>query len=181
MPGHPLIGHVRGGKPKVFRLVTDFGICKGDFPMKCKGIIHPELMKALTSLGHTDSFMLCDAGFPIPSGAPRIDLALTPGMPSFRACLNAILQEVIVEAFSLAEEMKTYNPETYQYLMELFPRQKRTIAPQSAFLDQAHRQARFFVRSGELKPYSNILLTAASGVERFHKDFIVDPALLTMD
>jgi D-ribose pyranase len=102
--------------------------------MKCKGVIHPELMEALTSLGHTDSFMLCDAGFPIPVGAQRIDLALTPGVPSFRACLNSILQEVIVEAFSMAEEMKTYNPETFDYLMALFPRQKRTIASQSAFL-----------------------------------------------
>jgi D-ribose pyranase len=77
--------------------------------------------------------------------------------------------------------MKTYNPETFGYLMALLPRQKRTIAPQSAFLEHAQSRARFFVRSGELKPYSNILLTAASGVERFHKDFIVDPALLTMD
>ena len=149
--------------------------------MKCKGVIHPGLMEALTSLGHTDSFMLCDAGFPIPAGARRIDLALTPGMPSFRACLSAILQEVIVEAFSVAEEMKTYNPETFDYLMALLPRQKRAIAPQSAFLDQAHSQARFFVRSGELRPYSNILLTAASGVERFHKDFVIDPVFLTED
>jgi D-ribose pyranase len=149
--------------------------------MKCKGVIHPELMEALTSLGHTDSFMLCDAGFPIPAGAQRIDLALTLGVPSFRICLNAILQEVIVEAFSVAEEMKTYNPETFEYLMALLPRQQRAVAPQSEFLVQAQSRARFFVRSGELKPYSNILLTAASGVERFHKDFIVDPALLTKD
>ena len=149
--------------------------------MKCKGVIHPELMEALTSLGHTDSFVVCDAGFPIPTDAWRIDLALTPGVPSFNGCLKAILQEVIVEAFSAAEEMKTYNPETFNDLMTLFPRQKRTIVPQSAFLDQACSQARFFVRSGDLKPYSNILLTAASGVERFHKDYIVDPTLLTVD
>jgi len=149
--------------------------------MKCKGIIHPDLMEALTSLGHTDSFMLCDAGFPIPVGARRIDLALTPGVPSFRTCLNAILQEVIVEAFSVAEEMKTYNPETFRYLTVLLPRQKRTIDPQNTFLEHAQGRARFFVRSGELKPYSNILLTAASGVERFHKDFMIDPALLTED
>ena len=149
--------------------------------MKCKGIIHPELMEALTSLGHTDSFMVCDAGFPIPTDAWRIDLALTPGIPSFSTCLKAILQEIIVEAFSVAEEMKTYNPETFNDLMALFLRQKRMIAPQSAFLEQARSQARFFVRSGDLKPYSNILLTAASGVERFHKDFIVAPALFTVD
>ena len=111
--------------------------------MKCKGVIHPELMEALTSLGHTDSFMLCDAGFPIPAGARRIDLALTPGVPSFRTCLNAILQEVIVEAFSLAEEMKAYNPETFNDIMTLFPRQQRTVAPQTEFLVHAQSRARF--------------------------------------
>jgi D-ribose pyranose/furanose isomerase RbsD len=129
--------------------------------MKCKGVIHPELMEALTSLGHTDLFMLCDAGFPIPAGAHRIDLALTPGVPSFRACLNAILQEVIVEAFSMAEEMRTYNPETFNDLIALFPRQKRTIAPQSEFLVQAQSRARFFVRSGELKPYFQYTLDSS--------------------
>ena len=149
--------------------------------MKCKGVIHPELMEALTSLGHTDSFMLCDAGFPIPVGAQRLDLALTPRVPSFRTCLNAILQEVIVEAFSVAEEMKAHNPETFNDILTLFPRQQRTVAPQTEFLVHAQSRARFFVRSGELKPYSNILLTAASGVERFHVDFIVDPTMLAED
>ncbi len=149
--------------------------------MKSKGVIHPQLMEALTSLGHTDCFMLCDAGFPIPDGARRIDLALTPGVPALKTCLNAILREVIVEAFSVAEEMRVHNLETYDYLMALMPRQTRETAPQSTFLFEAQRRARFFVRTGELRPYSNILLTAASGVERFHKEFILNPAMFSED
>jgi len=149
--------------------------------MKSRGIIHPQLMEALTSLGHTDSFLLCDAGFPIPAGARRIDLALTPGMLPLKPCLNAILREVVVEGYSVAAEMREMNAGTFEYLAALLPRQALRVIPQREFLEEARGRARFFVRTGELRPYANVLLTAASGVERFHRDFIVDPALFSED
>jgi D-ribose pyranose/furanose isomerase RbsD len=38
-----------------------------------------------TILGHTDTLVVCDAGLPVPRSSARIDMALTQGVPSFRA------------------------------------------------------------------------------------------------
>ena len=51
--------------------------------MKKFGILHPELMREITALGHYDSFVICDMAFPIPREAKRIDLAFIEGVPSF--------------------------------------------------------------------------------------------------
>ena len=95
--------------------------------MKKTGILNPQLMHALTQLGHTDRFMICDAGFPIPDGVERIDLTLTAGIPSFLDCLHAILGECVVEAVTLAEEMPTANPEIYSQLEALFAIDQRDV------------------------------------------------------
>ena len=44
--------------------------------MKKSGIINPKLIRCLAELGHFDSFVICDMGFPIPKHAERIDLSL---------------------------------------------------------------------------------------------------------
>lgn len=48
--------------------------------MKKRGVINQQLSNALAGLGHGDYFLLCDAGFPIPKEAERVDLALTFGI-----------------------------------------------------------------------------------------------------
>lgn len=138
--------------------------------MKKTGILNPQLMRALTQLGHTDRFMICDAGFPIPDGVERIDLTLMAGIPSFLDCLHAILGECVVEAVVLAEEMPAANPEIYSQLETLFAKHPRTLVPQAELLRQS-KDLRFIVRSAEFAPYSNLILTSASGVESYYHDF----------
>ena len=46
--------------------------------MKKNGIINPELIRALKDLGHFDSFVIYDMGFPIPPDAVRSDLPFVP-------------------------------------------------------------------------------------------------------
>ena len=74
--------------------------------MKKKGIIHGQLAGALAALGHKDRFLLCDAGMPIPVGIPIIDLAVVGGVPTFRQVFDAIMDEIVVEKYTLAEESK---------------------------------------------------------------------------
>ena len=136
--------------------------------MKKSGILNQQLMTAITGLGHTDSFLLCDAGFAISTGIQRIDLALTEGIPSFTDCLKAILTEVVIEEIAVAKQMEQYNPASFTYVMNTFQNQKKLIIDQSDFLQNA-KCVKFVVRSGELTPYANILLTAASGVEQFKR------------
>src|SRR5699024_5118634 len=68
------------------------------------GILHPELGAHLARLGHTDIFVIGDAGLPVPSGVPRVDLAVVLGVPGFAAVVDAILAEIEVEAAVIASE-----------------------------------------------------------------------------
>ncbi|MGH3435430.1 MAG: RbsD/FucU domain-containing protein [Sciscionella sp.] len=51
--------------------------------MKRDGILHAELARALAALRHTDTFVIADAGLPIPAGVTCIDLGYSYGQPSF--------------------------------------------------------------------------------------------------
>ena len=72
--------------------------------MKKSGILHVQLAGYIAGLGHKDLFILGDAGLPIPKGVPVVDLALCGGVPTFQQVLDALLQEAVVEFYTMAEE-----------------------------------------------------------------------------
>ena len=49
--------------------------------MKRAGVLHARLSFLIASLGHKDSFMIGDAGMPIPLGVEIVDLALAVYQP----------------------------------------------------------------------------------------------------
>ena len=138
--------------------------------MKKGGILNQALMSEITGLGHGDVIMICDASSPAPGDVKRIDLALVKGIPGFRDCLEAVLSEMIVEAVAVPAPMETANPETFRYIMSRFVNQKKEVIPNDEFKARA-RNARFVLRSGDLTPYSNILLTSASGAQGYFDGF----------
>ena len=140
--------------------------------MKKKGILNRQLAGLVAGLGHTDCVMICDAGFPIPKGVEYVDLAMCEGIPSFVDCLNLLLSEAIFDEITIAQEMAVHNPETFAYIENLFKAHKRNVIPQTEFLPMAEN-AKFIIRTGELKPYSNIYLYSASGVEKFNRDYVI--------
>lgn len=140
--------------------------------MKKKGILNRQLAGLVAGLGHTDCVMICDAGFPIPKGIEYVDLAMCEGIPSFVDCLNLLLSEAIFDEITIAQEMLEHNPETFGYILGMFKAHKRNVIPQTEFLPMAEN-AKFIIRTGELKPYSNIYLYSASGVEKFNRDFVI--------
>ena len=135
--------------------------------MKKRGILHCELSEALAGLGHAQTFLISDVGFPISSDIPRIDLALVKGILPFEDCLRAILQEVMVEEITIAKPMESYNAELYRYIMGLFVNQKKNLVDQPAFFEQA-KQVKFVVRTGDARPYTNMILSTASGADEFN-------------
>lgn len=123
--------------------------------MKKSGILNRHLAGGLAHLGHTDLAVVCDAGLPIPEGPLVVDLAFRAGVPRFAEVLHGILDEIVVEAASAASEVRERNPETTALLDGLFP-ELETI-PHEEF--KARTQgARLVVRTGEVTPYSNVLL-----------------------
>ena len=140
--------------------------------MKKTGILNRELAALVAGLGHNDCVLLCDAGFRIPEGKHIVDLAVCAGVPSFPDCLNALLTEAIFDQISLAEEMQTYNPEYFNSIMSRFKAQRKNVIPHAEFRKSV-LEAKFVIRTGELRPYSNMLLYSASGVEQFNHDYVL--------
>ena len=79
-------------------------------PVKRHGLLNAPLNALIAELGHTDTLVIADAGLPIPSDVPRIDLAITPGLPGFLPVLDALLEELCVESVTLASEITTHSP-----------------------------------------------------------------------
>ena len=127
--------------------------------MKKKGIIHGQLAGALAALGHKDRFLLCDAGMPIPSGVPIIDLAVVGGVPTFRQVFDAIMDEIVVEQYTLAEEIKKTNPEILGHLRDTLKGAEEDFIPH-VDLKKESAHVKFAVRTGEFSYYPNFILQA---------------------
>jgi D-ribose pyranase len=122
--------------------------------VKRGGIINAQLTGELARLGHTDLVVVCDAGLPIPSGPTVVDLAFRFGVPSFRTVLLGLLEEVVVEGATAAEEVRE-NPDVSGLLQEILP--DLGLVPHQE-LKRMSAAAKLVVRTGEATPYSNVIL-----------------------
>ncbi|MWV43038.1 D-ribose pyranase [Paenibacillus sp. HJL G12] len=127
--------------------------------MKKQGILNSHISKVLADLGHTDTIVIADVGLPIPEGVAKIDLALTLGSPSFAETVNAIASDMEIEKVVIAEEMKTDNSEALHYIEEKFEGCAIEECPHEEF-KQLTQKAKAVIRTGEAKPFANIILQA---------------------
>ena len=118
--------------------------------MRKSGLLNPALAGAVARLGHTDTFVIADCGLPIPHDVPVIDLTLTFGIPTFADTLGALLEEVVVEAATIAD---TTPPEV------------RSLLPAVPLTEVSHddlkrevARASFVVRTGSTTPFANVIL-----------------------
>jgi D-ribose pyranase len=122
--------------------------------MKREGIINARLAGAIAGLGHTDHVVVCDAGLPIPPGPELVDLAFRFGVPSFESVLSGLLEELVVEGATAAEEVER-NPRSYALLTTRLP--DLGFVPHEEFKRMVPG-AKLGVRTGEATPYSNVIL-----------------------
>lgn len=108
-------------------------------------------------MGHMDWLSIGDAGMPVPMGTKKIDLALTKNLPSFIDVLSNILSELEVQKIYLADEIKTQNPKQLTAIKDLLPDVEIAFMPHSE-LKQDLAKTHAFVRTGEMTPFSNIIL-----------------------
>lgn len=123
--------------------------------MRKSGVINAQLSYSLARLGHTDRLVVCDAGLPIPAGPEVVDLAFRFGVPSFEAVLSGLLDELIVEGATTAEEARDRNPPVYDLLSSRFPGLELVSHEELKLMTAA---ARLVVRTGEATPFSNVVL-----------------------
>ena len=122
--------------------------------MKRGGIINARLAGELAGLGHTDLVVVCDAGLPVPPGPALADLAFRLGVPSFETVLSGLLEELVVEGATAAEETRE-NPKVAGMLRELLP--DLGLVPHHE-LKRMTANAKLVVRTGEATPYANVIL-----------------------
>ncbi|MER6470096.1 D-ribose pyranase [Streptomyces collinus] len=123
--------------------------------MKKAGILNRHLAGALAELGHGHEVLVCDAGMPVPDGPRVVDLAFRAGVPSFAEVLDGLLAELVVEGATAADEVTEANPAAARLLSERLP--GLTHVPHER-LKELSAGARLVVRTGEARPYANVLL-----------------------
>lgn len=127
--------------------------------MKKIGILNAKLSGLIAALGHKDLVLIGDAGMPIPQGVEIVDLALCKGVPSFKQTLEMVLQEMEVEEYFLADEIKEKNPDMYGYVKEQMMGVGYGFMSHDD-LKKMSAKAKFAIRTGEFSPYSNVILQA---------------------
>ncbi|MFC9290833.1 D-ribose pyranase [Streptomyces sp. NPDC057052] len=123
--------------------------------MRKAGILNRHLAGALAELGHGHGVLVCDAGMPIPEGPRVVDLAFRAGIPSFAEVVEGLLAELVVEGATAAAEVREANPAAAGLLDAHFP--ELTLVPHEE-LKRLSSGARLVVRTGEARPYANVLL-----------------------
>lgn len=125
--------------------------------MKKTKVINSDISRVIAQMGHFDKLSIGDAGMPVPAGTEKIDLAVDNGIPSFTQVLLNVLEELKVQRIYLAEEIKTENPKMLESIQEIMPNVPVTFIPHSE-MKQDLNNCRAFIRTGEMTPYSNIIL-----------------------
>ena len=127
--------------------------------MKRGGILHPALNHLLAATGHTDHITVCDAGFPVPLGPERIDLALVANIPTVLDVLRAVHAEFRIDRLLITHEMEQVSPDRVAELRALLP--DIPLDPISHLdLKRLATTARATVRTADAVPYANVILVS---------------------
>ena len=125
--------------------------------MKKSTVINSELSTIIAGMGHMDWLSIGDAGMPVPMNTKKIDLALTKDIPSFMDVLKNVLSELEIQKIYLADEVKTRNPDQLKSIMEVLPGVEIEYMPHTQLKGELSK-CHAFVRTGEMTPFSNIIL-----------------------
>lgn len=139
-------------------------------------LLNAELAHAVASMGHGDLMIVCDAGFPIPSSAWRIDLAIVPDVPDLETVLAPIADNFIAEKVSYADTLPVHNAPLLATVKRLFADAEHAPVKHETILGEMAARAKVIVRTGAFDPWGNILLYSGVDVPKwFSKPGVVAP------
>ena len=131
--------------------------------MRETGIVNREICDILSTLGHTDEVIVCDAGFAIHAGVRTIDISLSENKPTVPEVLAELKRHFSVEKLVISEETKKVVPSRFKELAESYgPGVAVDIISQSEIRARA-RTVKAVIRTGDFTAYSNILLVSGGG------------------
>lgn len=139
-------------------------------------LLNAELSHAIALMGHGDLMIVCDAGFPIPSSAWRIDLAIAPDLPDLETVLTPIAANLICERVGYADTLPKHNPKLLAKVKRIFKGADFETPKHETILTEMAHKAKVIVRTGAFDPWGNILLYSGVDVPAwFSKDGTVPP------
>lgn len=125
--------------------------------MKKSGILNSEVASVVAGMGHMDWLSIGDAGMPVPMGTKKIDLCVDKELPTFMQVLENVLTEMKVQKIYLADEIKDQNPEQLENIRKALPNVEVKFMPHTD-LKKNLVKTHAFIRTGEMTPYSNVIL-----------------------
>jgi simple sugar transport system permease protein/D-ribose pyranase len=139
-------------------------------------LLNAELAHAIARMGHGDLMIVCDAGFPIPSSAWRIDLAIAQDVPDLETVLGVIAGAFVAEKVSYADTLPKHNAPLLGKVKKLFADAEHTMIAHETILGEMAAKAKVIVRTGAFDPWGNILLYSGVDVPKwFDKAGVVAP------
>lgn len=121
--------------------------------------LNPQLARIFAETGHTDTICVTDAGFPVPKGPERVDLAWKRGNPEWLEVCRMAAQEMVIEQIYLAEELKSGDPDMIKAFIGIFPEVPIAFITHEE-LKKMSGNTRAVIRTGECTPFCNCILRA---------------------
>lgn len=124
-----------------------------------KGIVNGQLLKELALVGDKEFFMVQGIGMPTPQGVPVIDLALIPGLPDMRTCLQAIVETSPMDNYIIPEDLSQKDEKLYKEVTQIMGETKSETMS-GIMLREFVKKCKFIVRTGDTNPLAVIALQA---------------------
>ncbi|QGG80667.1 D-ribose pyranase [Litorivicinus lipolyticus] len=131
--------------------------------MKKTLLLNSALSRIVAEAGHGDLICVADTGLPIPAGPERIDLSVSPSLPSTLQLLNALSSELCVESITYAHELDLDSGQQTRLLSAISQGWSHALAADADTLPheqfkQLTRQCKAIIRTGDFTPYYNVIL-----------------------
>lgn len=128
--------------------------------MRKTNLLNTKLSNAISEIGHTQWLTIGDSGLPVKDDGRKIDLSVIRGLPLFIDVLAATLSEMKVQKVYLAEEIKTENPSQLAAIEALLDDDVEIVWTSHNELKAMSCDDNNIatVRTGEITPFSNIVL-----------------------
>jgi len=126
-------------------------------------LIHPQIMKQLSLLGHGDKILIADGNYPLDSrsgSSEKVYLGLTGGVPTVTQVLETLSQVINIEKAEVMVPEDGNTPQIFEIFTKILKGMKLDGLGRYEFYDASCRpEVRLAISTGELRTYANILIT----------------------
>jgi D-ribose pyranase len=130
--------------------------------MRESGILNRDINDVLSTLGHTDEMIVCDAGFAIPAGIRTVDISYSENKPTVPEILRELRKHLSVENVVISEDTQKQMPQRFQELARALGEVPVEIITQSELRARA-KSVKAIIRTGDFSAFSNVLIVSGGG------------------